>query len=65
VIDAASDADVDGGTDLQPTENKRPTDLAATGYGGIQNAQNAQARDAGAAATIERDKANRLRPEAG
>src|SRR5258707_1286634 len=39
-------------------ENKRYPDLAATGYGSIQNAQNAQARDAGVAATIERDKAN-------
>ena len=39
-------------------ENKRYTDLAATGYGSIQNAQNAQARDAGVAATIQRDKAN-------
>ena len=26
-------------------ENKRYTDLAATGYGSVQNAQNAQARD--------------------
>ena len=39
-------------------ENKRYTDLAATGYGSVQNAQNAQARDASAAAAIERDKAN-------
>ena len=39
-------------------ENKRYTDLAATGYGSIQNAQQAQARDAGADATIARDNAN-------
>jgi membrane fusion protein, multidrug efflux system len=39
-------------------ENKRYTDLAATGYGSVQNAQNAQSRDAGALAAIERDKAN-------
>jgi membrane fusion protein, multidrug efflux system len=39
-------------------ENKRYTDLAATGYGSVQNAQNAQARDNAALAAIERDKAN-------
>ena len=39
-------------------ENKRYTDLAGTGYGSVQNAQNAQARDNSALATIERDKAN-------
>jgi membrane fusion protein, multidrug efflux system len=39
-------------------ENKRYTDLAATGFGSVQNAQNAQARDAGADATIARDTAN-------
>jgi membrane fusion protein (multidrug efflux system) len=39
-------------------ENKRYTDLAATGFGSVQNAQNAQARDASALALIERDKAN-------
>jgi membrane fusion protein, multidrug efflux system len=39
-------------------ENKRYTDLAATGYGSVQNAQNAQARDNTALASIERDKAN-------
>src|SRR5262249_7664094 len=33
-------------------ENKRYTDLAATGFGSVQNAQNAQARDAGADAAI-------------
>jgi membrane fusion protein, multidrug efflux system len=39
-------------------ENKRYSDLAATGYGSVQNAQSAQARSAGAVAAIERDKAN-------
>ena len=39
-------------------ENKRYTDLAATGFGSLQNAQNAQARDAGADAAIQRDTAN-------
>jgi membrane fusion protein, multidrug efflux system len=39
-------------------ENKRYTDLAATGYGSVQNAQQAQSRNAGAFAAIERDKAN-------
>jgi membrane fusion protein, multidrug efflux system len=39
-------------------ENKRYSDLAATGYGSVQNAQAAQSRDAGALAAIERDKAN-------
>src|SRR5580698_2552244 len=39
-------------------ENKRYTDLAATGYGSVQNAQQAQSRIAGALASIERDKAN-------
>jgi membrane fusion protein (multidrug efflux system) len=39
-------------------ENKRYTDLAATGYGSVQNAQSAQSRNAGALAAIERDKAN-------
>jgi membrane fusion protein (multidrug efflux system) len=39
-------------------ENKRYTDLAATGYGSVQNAQAAQSRNAGAEATIQRDQAN-------
>src|SRR6516165_8081827 len=39
-------------------ENKRYTDLAATGFGSLQNAQNAQARDASAEAAIQRDTAN-------
>jgi membrane fusion protein, multidrug efflux system len=44
-------------------ENRRYTDLAATGYGSLQNAQNAQARNASAAASIERDKANLVSAE--
>jgi membrane fusion protein, multidrug efflux system len=39
-------------------ENKRYTDLAATGYGSVQNAQAAQSRDASALAAIQRDNAN-------
>ena len=39
-------------------ENKRYTDLAATGYGSVQNAQAAQSRNAGAEAAIQRDTAN-------
>ncbi|SFV18509.1 HlyD family secretion protein [Bradyrhizobium arachidis] len=39
-------------------ENKRYSDLAKTGYGSVQNAQQAQARDAGADAAIARDNAN-------
>ena len=39
-------------------ENKRYTDLAATGYGSVQNAQAAQSKNAGAEAAIARDKAN-------
>jgi len=39
-------------------ENKRYTDLAATGYGSVQNAQAAQSRNASAEAAIQRDQAN-------
>ncbi len=39
-------------------EDKRYTDLAATGYGSQQNAQAAQSRNASAEATILRDEAN-------
>jgi membrane fusion protein (multidrug efflux system) len=39
-------------------ENKRYTDLAATGYGSQQNAQAAQSKNAGADAAILRDQAN-------
>jgi membrane fusion protein (multidrug efflux system) len=44
-------------------ENKRYTDLAATGYGSVQNAQQAQAKNAGADAAIMRDKANLVSAE--
>ena len=60
VIDAAKatlDVDTASAT-FAKQENKRYTDLAATGYGSVQNAQNAQSRDASALAAIERDKAN-------
>jgi membrane fusion protein (multidrug efflux system) len=39
-------------------ENKRYTDLATSGYGSVQNAQQAQSRIAGAQAATERDTAN-------
>src|ERR1700744_1687962 len=39
-------------------ENKRYTDLATTGYGSVQNAQQAQSRIASAQAAILRDTAN-------
>src|SRR4029079_12901850 len=39
-------------------ENKRYSDLASTGYGSVQNAQQAQARIASAQATLQRDNAN-------
>ncbi|KRR25856.1 hemolysin D [Bradyrhizobium lablabi] len=60
VIDAArATLDVDiAARVFTAQENKRYTDLAATGYGSVQNAQNAQARDNTALAAIERDKAN-------
>jgi membrane fusion protein, multidrug efflux system len=41
-------------------ENRRYTDLAATGFGSAQNAQAARSRDASAEATIVRDQANLL-----
>jgi membrane fusion protein (multidrug efflux system) len=56
---ARATIDVDNAAKLFATqENKRYTDLAATGYGSVQNAQQAQARDAGADAAIQRDTAN-------
>jgi membrane fusion protein (multidrug efflux system) len=60
VISAAkATIDVDNATkSFASQENKRYTDLAATGYGSVQNAQQAQARDAGANAAIQRDTAN-------
>jgi membrane fusion protein, multidrug efflux system len=60
IIDAAKatlDVDTANAT-FARQENKRYTDLAATGYGSVQNAQGAQSRDASALAAIERDKAN-------
>jgi membrane fusion protein (multidrug efflux system) len=44
-------------------ENKRYTDLASTGYGSVQNAQQAQSRIASAQATVERDTANLVSAE--
>ncbi|HET7888665.1 MAG TPA: HlyD family secretion protein [Bradyrhizobium sp.] len=60
IIDAArATLDVDTASATFATqENKRYTDLAATGYGSVQNAQAAQSRHASAQAAIERDKAN-------
>ena len=60
IIDAAKatlDVDTASAT-FTMQENKRYTDLAATGYGSVQNAQGAQARNTSALAAIERDKAN-------
>jgi membrane fusion protein, multidrug efflux system len=60
VIDAAK-ATIDVGkatVTFAAQENKRYTDLAATGYGSVQNAQQAQSRIAGAQAAVERDTAN-------
>ena len=60
IIDAAKatlDVDTASAT-FARQENKRYSDLAATGYGSVQNAQAAQSRDAGAIAAIQRDKAN-------
>jgi membrane fusion protein (multidrug efflux system) len=60
VIDAAkATVDVDKATvTFAAQENKRYTDLAATGFGSVQNAQQAQSRNAGAQAAIARDTAN-------
>jgi membrane fusion protein, multidrug efflux system len=60
VIDAArATVDVDQATaNFAAQEDKRYTDLAATGYGSVQNAQQAQSRIAGARAAIARDTAN-------
>ena len=60
VIDAArATVEVDQATaNFAAQENKRYTDLAATGYGSVQNAQQAQSRIAGAQAAIARDSAN-------
>src|SRR6202165_4267430 len=60
VIDAAkATINVDQATaTFAAQENKRYTDLATTGYGSVQNAQQAQSRIAGAQAAIARDTAN-------
>jgi membrane fusion protein (multidrug efflux system) len=60
VIDAAkATLDVDTATKtFAEQENKRYTDLATTGYGSVQNAQQAQSRNAGAQAAVQRDVAN-------
>jgi membrane fusion protein (multidrug efflux system) len=60
VIDAAkATVAVDQATaTFAAQENKRYTDLATTGYGSVQNAQQAQSRIAGAQAAIARDAAN-------
>ena len=44
-------------------ENKRYTDLATTGYGSVQNAQQAQSRSAGASATLRVTKPIWRRPK--
>jgi membrane fusion protein, multidrug efflux system len=60
VIDAAkATVEVDQATaTFAAQENKRYSDLATTGYGSVQNAQQAQSRIAGAQAAIARDTAN-------
>ncbi len=60
VIDAAkATIEVDKATvTFAAQENKRYGDLAATGYGSVQNAQQAQSRIAGAQAAVQRDTAN-------
>src|SRR6266404_9287036 len=60
VIDAAkATLEVDKATStFAAQENKRYTDLASTGYGSVQNAQQAQSRNAGAQAVIARDTAS-------
>src|SRR5260221_423553 len=51
--------DVDqAGVTFAAQENKRYTDLAASGSGSVQNAQQAQARIASAHAALARDNAN-------
>ncbi|MEH2513036.1 membrane fusion protein (multidrug efflux system) [Nitrobacteraceae bacterium AZCC 1564] len=60
VVNAAkATLDVDKATlTFAAQENKRYTDLANTGFGSVQNAQQAQSRIASAQATVERDTAN-------
>ena len=60
VIDAAAaTVNVDKATvTFAAQENKRYTDLASTGFGSVQNAQQAQSHIAGAEAATQRDTAN-------
>ncbi len=60
VIGAAkATVDVDTATVMfAAQENKRYTELASTGYGSVQNAQQAQSRIAAAQASVQRDTAN-------
>ncbi|MCA6106782.1 HlyD family secretion protein [Bradyrhizobium cenepequi] len=60
VIEAAkATLDVDTATQtFAAQENKRYTDLATTGYGSVQNAQQAQSRHTSAQAAVQRDIAN-------
>jgi membrane fusion protein, multidrug efflux system len=60
VIEAAkATLDVDTATQtFAAQENKRYTDLATTGYGSVQNAQQAQSRNASTQAAVQRDIAN-------
>jgi membrane fusion protein (multidrug efflux system) len=60
VIGAAkATVDVDTATVMfAAQENKRYTELASTGYGSLQNAQQAQSRIAAAQASVQRDTAN-------
>jgi membrane fusion protein (multidrug efflux system) len=60
VIDAAkATIDVDNATVMFASqENKRYTDLASSGFGSVQNAQQAQSRIAAARAAVQRDTAN-------
>src|SRR3979490_1622368 len=60
VINAAkATVDVDqAAATFAAQENKRYTDLATSGYGSVQNAQQAQSRNGGAQAALARDTAN-------
>jgi membrane fusion protein (multidrug efflux system) len=60
IIEAAkATLDVDTATQtFAAQENKRYTDLATTGYGSVQNAQQAQSRNASTQAAVQRDIAN-------
>jgi membrane fusion protein, multidrug efflux system len=60
VIDATkATIDVDNtAVTFAAQENKRYTDLATSGYGSVQNAQQVQSHIAGARAAIQRDAAN-------